>query len=219
MPSWLLESALSVFLAVVTLPAVRPLGDPDHTVYPLLHPRPPLASTTLALPSAAASRSPPSVHNSSPCACSRWLLLCSHPKPHVPASVLPPLTPDATPAGTVLRALANEVSENPLWSGNPADYRLPILGKPRLPPDVSEFGERKTLPRNSHTPGSSSSCAGDTVVDRDLPLHTPTRSPRDPTGPPHPTHSKPSDSLAASHEGLVVTANLGQEGRSCRSSP
>src|SRR5580765_887252 len=99
------------------------------------------------------------------------------------------------------------------------EIRLPIPGKPRLPPDVSESGERKTLPRNSHTPASSSSCAGDTVVDRDLPLHTPTRSPKGPIGPPHLTHSKPSDSPATNHEGLAVTANLVQEGRSCKSWP
>jgi hypothetical protein len=49
------------------------------------------------------------------------------------------------------------------------------------------------LPRNSHTPASSSSCAGDTAVDRDLPLHIPTRSPKGPIGPPHLTHSKPSN--------------------------
>src|SRR4029077_1817672 len=168
MPSWLPESALSSFPAAATLPAVRPPGVPGRNVYPLLHPRPPLASTTFALPSAAASRSPPSVRNSSPCACSRWLLLCSHPEPHVPTSALPPLTPGVTPAETVFPALANEVSENPLWSGNPAGCRLPIPGKPRLPPDVSESGERKILPRNTHTAGSLSSCVGDTVVDRDL---------------------------------------------------
>src|SRR5258708_39204257 len=208
MPSWLPESPLSPFPAAVTLRAVPPPGAPGRNVYPLLHPRPPLASTSLALPSAAASRSPPSVHNSWPCACSRWLLPCSHPRPHVPTSALPPLTPGVTPAETALRALSNEVSENPIWSGNPADCRLPTLGMPRLPPNVSESGERKTLPRNTHTAGSSSSCAGDTVVGRDLPLHTPTRSPKGPTGPPHPTHSKPSDSPAASHKGLAVTVNL-----------
>src|SRR6266850_8413326 len=72
---------------------------------------------------------------------------------------------------------------------------------------------------NSHTLGSLPSCAGDTVVDLDLPLHTPTRSPKGPTGPPHPTHSKPDDFPATSHEGLAVTANLVQEGKSCKSWP
>jgi len=173
--------------------------------------------STLALPPAAASRPPPSVHNSWPCACSRWLLLCSHPKPLVPTSALPSLTPAVTPAGTVLPALSNEVSENPIWSGNPADCRRLTRGKPHLPPDASESGERKTLRRNSHTPESSPSCAGDTVVDRDLPLRTPPRSPKGPTRPPHPTHSKPSDLPATSHEGLAVTANLVQEGNFCKS--
>src|SRR5258708_16814876 len=194
MPSWLLESALSAFPGAVTLRAVPHPGAPGRNVYPLLRPRPPLASTTLALPSAAASRSPPSVHNSWPCACSRWLLLCSHPRPHVPTSALPPLTPGVTPAGTVLPPLANEVSENPLWSGNPADCRLPIPGKPRLPPNVSESGERKTLPRNSHTPGSWSSCDGTTLDRHDLPLHTPTPPPKHPTSPPNPPHIIPTNS-------------------------
>src|ERR1700756_4499378 len=118
MPSWLSESALSAFPAAASLRAVRPPGGPGRNVYPLLHPRPPLASSTFSLPPAAASRSPPSAHNSSPCACSRWLLLCSHPEPHVPTSALPPLTPAVTPARTVLPALANEASENPLWFEN-----------------------------------------------------------------------------------------------------
>src|SRR5205807_2628966 len=154
-----------------------------------------------------------------PCACSRWPLPCSHPRPHVPTSALPPLTPGVTPAGIVLPAFSNEVSENPIWSENLADCRLPTLGMPRLPPNVSESGERKTPPRNTHTAGSSSSCVGDMVVDRDLPLHTPTRSRKGPIGPPHPTHSKPNDSPATSHEGLAVTANLVQEGRFRRSWP
>src|SRR5437016_5688752 len=117
MPSWLPEFALSAFPAAATLRVVPLHGDPGRNVYPLLHPRPPLASSTFSLPPAVASRSPPSAHNSSPCACSRWLLLCSHPEPHVPTSALPPLTPGVIPAGTVFPALANEVSENPLWSG------------------------------------------------------------------------------------------------------
>src|SRR5258708_23825571 len=99
-PSWLPESGRSAFPVAATLRAVPHRGAPGRNVYPLLHPRPPLASTTLALPSAAASRSPPSVHNSSPSACSRWLLLCSHPHPLVPASTLPPPTPAAQPAET-----------------------------------------------------------------------------------------------------------------------
>src|SRR3979409_1166613 len=108
----------------------------------------------------------------------------------------------------MIKSFSCGACESRIWSENPADCRQPILGKPRLPSGASESGERKTLPRNSHTPKSSSSCAGDTVVDLDLPLHTPTRSPKGPTRPPHPTHSKPSDSPAASHEGLEVTANL-----------
>src|SRR5437879_5388297 len=150
---------------------------------------------------------------------SRWLLLCSHPRPPFPASALPPLTPAVTPAGTVLSTLANDSSESPIGSGNPAHCRPPIHGKPRLPPVASESGERKTLLRNSHTPGSWSSCADDTVVDPDLPLHTPTRLTKGPAGPPHPTHSKPSDSPATSHEGWAVTANLVREGRFCKSWP
>src|SRR4029077_17902725 len=160
---------------------------------PLLRLRPPLASTAPVLLFAAASRSPPSVHNSWPCACSRWLLLCFHPRPPFPASALLPLTPALTPAGTVLPTLANDSSESPIGSGHPAHCRPPIHGKPRLPPVASPSGERKTHPRNSHTPGSWSSCADDTVVDPALPLHTPTRSPKGPAGPLHPTHSKPSD--------------------------
>src|SRR5258708_19806684 len=138
MPSWLPESSLALFPAAATLRVVLLHGDPGRNVYPLLHPRPPLASSTFSLPPAAASRSPPSPHNSSPCACSRWLLLCSHPEPHVPTSALPPLTPGPPPPATVFPALTNEVSESPLWSGNPAGCRPPKRGNPRLPPDVSE---------------------------------------------------------------------------------
>src|SRR6516162_1300087 len=139
--------------------------------------------------------------------------------PLVPASAPPPLTPGLTPAETVLPGLSNESSENPRASGNPAHGPLPIPEKPRLPPSASPSGERKILPRNSCTPRSSPSCAGDRVVDPDLPAHTPTRSPKGPTGPPHPTHSKPGDSPATSLEGSAATTNLAQEDRSCKSWP
>src|SRR5258708_21384141 len=178
-----------------------------------------VASAALALPPAAASRSLPSARNSSPCACWRWLLLCYRPNPLVPASALQPLKPAVVPAGTVLPALSNEASEIPISSGNPVDSPLPVPGKPRLPPDDSHSATRNTLPRNSLTPESSSSCAGDTVVGLDLPLHITLRSQRGPTDPPHPTHSRPDDSPAAIHEGLVVATDLVQEGSSCKSSP
>src|SRR5438045_7098125 len=60
---------------------------------------------------------------------------------------------------------------------------------------VSESGERKTLPRNSHTAGSWSSCVGDTVVDLDLLLHRPTGLPKGST-------DRKSTRLNSSHLGI-----------------
>src|SRR5438094_8257526 len=88
---------------------------------------------------------------------------------------------------------------------NLADCRLPTLGMPRLPPNVSESCERKTHPRNTHTAGSSSSCVGDTVVDLDLLLHRPARLPKRPTGRPHPRMTSPSSGTKMPPEGSWTT--------------
>ena len=88
-PAWLRESVGSASPAAPTPPAVpRPAG-PAHNGHPLRHRRLRLAPATAAPPLAAASPSPSSVRNSSPCVGSRGPSHCCHPTPPAPASSFP----------------------------------------------------------------------------------------------------------------------------------
>ena len=91
-----------------------------------------------------------------------------------------PLTSAVTSAETVLPTPSNEASDNPRWSGSPADSPLPILEKRRPPPSASGSSATKIPPRNNHRAGSWSSCADDMAAALDLPLHTCSRSPKGP---------------------------------------
>src|ERR1017187_6239938 len=67
--------------------------------------------------------------------------------------------------------------------------------------------------RNNHRAGSSSSCAGDRAAGPDLPLHTRSRSPKGPVGPPHRIRNRKGGHPATTHEGSQATANSVLEGR------
>src|SRR5258705_3938034 len=136
-----------------------------------------------------------------------------HPSPPAPASSCPSPASAVTSAGTALPAPSGVTSENPRWSGNLVDYRPPTHEKQRLPPNASGSCATKIPPRNTHRAGSWSSCADDTAVAPDHPLHTRTRSPKGSTGPPRPTRNKPSGHPATIRAGSEVKANLVQAGR------
>src|SRR5258706_275974 len=118
-------------------------------------------------------------------------------------SWLPESALSAFPAAATLRVV-------PLH-GDPGRNVYPLLHA-RSPPASSTF----SLPPPA---APLSSCAGATLVDLDLPLHSLPRSSKGTIGPPHPTHSKPNDSPATNHEGSAVTANLDREGTFCKSWP
>src|ERR1019366_5073310 len=95
-PGWLPGSAAVASPVAPTPPAVPLRSDPIHSSHPLRHPWPRPAPITASPLLLIASLLPASARNSSPCACSRWLSLCSHPTPPAPASSSPPATRSAT---------------------------------------------------------------------------------------------------------------------------
>src|SRR6202163_4508750 len=210
--AWLPGSVPSAFPAAATLRVIRPPADPARIGYPLLCPTPRLGSATSELPPAVASRFPSSARNSWLCACSRCPSPCSRPVPLAPTSSSRSLTSAVTSAETVLPAPSNAVSENPRWCGSPAHSPLPILEKRRPPPIASGSCVTKIPPRNNHRAGSWSSCAGDTAAGPDLPLHTRSRSPKGPVGPPRRIRNRKGGHPATTHEDSQVTANSVLEG-------
>ena len=96
---------------------------------------------------------------------------------------------------------------------SPADFPRPILEKRHPPPSASEFSATKRPPRNNHRAGSWSSSADDTEAGPLLPLHTRSRSPKGPVGPPRRIRNTTGDHRATTPEGLRATANSALEGR------
>src|ERR1019366_8140516 len=218
-PAWLPGSAAIAFPAAPTPPAVRLPYDPVRSVRPLPHPplRPaPITASPLLL---IASLLPASARNSWPCACSRWLSLCSHPRPLAPASSSPPATQSAALGQTTPAAPPDAACESPRSSGNPVRSPLPTPGNPHPRSTSSGSGARKTPRHSSHKSKSWSSSADGTVADRALPPRIPTRSRSDPVPPPRRRRNTPSDLPATSRAGSGVTANLAQAGRRDRFSP
>src|ERR1019366_3582693 len=118
-PAWLPGSAAVASPVAPTPPAVPLRSDPIHSAHPLLHPWPRPAPITASPLLLIASLLPASARNSSPCACSRWLSLCSHPTPPAPASSSPPATRSATLDQIALAAPPDAASESPRSFGNP----------------------------------------------------------------------------------------------------
>src|ERR1019366_9751766 len=149
-PAWLPGSAAIAFPAAPTPPAVRLPYDPVRSVRPLPHPplRPaPITASPLPL---IAFPLPASPRNSWPCAFSRWLSLCSHPRPPAPASSSPPATRSAALGQITLAAPSDAASESPRSFGNPVGSPLPTPETLHPQSISSASGARKTLPHSSH---------------------------------------------------------------------
>src|SRR6516164_4796094 len=211
--AWLHESFLNVFLAVPIPSVAHPHSGPARSEHPLLYlpsPPPPVASSPHP---AIAFLLPACARNSWPCACSRWLSPCCHPKPPAPVSSFQPARRFAAPDQTIPAARLNAACGNPRSFENLAHFPRLTPGSPHPPPISSGSDARKIRPRSTRTTESWSSCADGRAAAL-VPLsRRPTQSPLDPVHLPRPRQSRPSDPPATTHLRSAAGGDLVQEGK------